>query len=119
MVPAGDITQSTIAELADALEGGDLVIDGGNSRFTDDAVHAELLGARGIGFLDCGVSGGIWGRENGYGLMVGGSEPDVEKAMRSSTPFAPTVRLQTALSTPVPSVLVITRRWCTTASNTA
>ncbi|MGC0366749.1 6-phosphogluconate dehydrogenase [Rhodococcus sp. 27YEA15] len=81
MVPAGEITQNTIAELALTLEGGDLVIDGGNSRYTDDAVHAELLATKDIGFLDCGVSGGIWGRNIGYGLMVGGSTTDVERAM--------------------------------------
>ncbi|MFV9456842.1 phosphogluconate dehydrogenase (NAD(+)-dependent, decarboxylating) [Rhodococcus sp. NM-2] len=81
MVPAGKITQDTVTELSSVLETGDLVIDGGNSRYTDDKVHGELLGSRGIGYLDCGVSGGIWGLENGYGLMVGGSEADVERAL--------------------------------------
>jgi 6-phosphogluconate dehydrogenase len=59
MVPAGDPTRATIAELADLLGDGDLVVDGGNSKWTDDALNAELLGARGIGFVDCGVSGGV------------------------------------------------------------
>jgi 6-phosphogluconate dehydrogenase len=72
MVPAGPITSAVIDELGGLLEPGDIVIDGGNSRWTDDQVHAAALGERGIGFLDCGVSGGIWGREYGYGLMVGG-----------------------------------------------
>ncbi|CRK60716.1 6-phosphogluconate dehydrogenase, decarboxylating [Alloactinosynnema sp. L-07] len=81
MVPAGEPTRQTVAELGGLLGDGDLVIDGGNSRFTDDKVNAELLAAAGIGYLDCGVSGGVWGRENGYGLMVGGSAADVEKAM--------------------------------------
>ncbi len=81
MVPSGDITRSTITGLADALEEGDLVIDGGNSRFTDDAPNAELLAKQGIGYIDAGVSGGVWGLENGYGLMVGGSEADVERAL--------------------------------------
>lgn len=81
MVPAGEITETTITQLSTVLEDGDLVIDGGNSRFTSDRVHAELLGAKGIGYLDCGVSGGIWGQTNGYGLMVGGSESDVALAM--------------------------------------
>ncbi len=81
MVPAGEITASVVADLAERLEPGDLVIDGGNSRFTEDARHAELLGERGIRFLDVGVSGGIWGLENGYGLMVGGDAADVERTM--------------------------------------
>src|SRR6478735_7241512 len=72
MVPAGEATRATVAELGEFLDEGDLVIDGGNSRFTDDAVNAETLADKGIGYLDCGVSGGVWGLENGYGLMVGG-----------------------------------------------
>ncbi|RZS37590.1 6-phosphogluconate dehydrogenase [Herbihabitans rhizosphaerae] len=81
MVPAGDATRQTVAELAGILSDGDLVIDGGNSRFTDDAENAKLLAAKGIGYLDCGVSGGVWGLDNGYGLMVGGDAKDVEQAM--------------------------------------
>lgn len=77
MVPAGAPTQQTVADLADVLEAGDLVVDGGNSRFTDDKAHAALLDAKGIGFVDCGVSGGVWGRENGYGLMAGGSVDNI------------------------------------------
>ncbi|MGV9671557.1 phosphogluconate dehydrogenase (NAD(+)-dependent, decarboxylating) [Gordonia sp. NPDC003504] len=81
MVPSGDPTRSTIASLADALDPGDIVIDGGNSRYTDDHQHSKLLGDKGIGYIDCGVSGGVWGLENGYGLMVGGFEADIERAM--------------------------------------
>ncbi|GIL34707.1 phosphogluconate dehydrogenase (NAD(+)-dependent, decarboxylating) [Phycicoccus sp. DTK01] len=81
MVPHGAPTTETIEKLADLLDKGDLVIDGGNSKFTDDAVHEKLLKAKGIGYLDCGVSGGIWGLENGYGLMVGGTAANVKKAM--------------------------------------
>lgn len=81
MVPAGDPTTATVNELAGLLEAGDLVIEGGNSRFTDDLVNAETLGAKGIGYLDCGVSGGVWGLKNGYGLMVGGDPALVERAM--------------------------------------
>ncbi len=89
MVPSGPITDETITELADVLESGDLVIDGGNSRFTDDAVHAKLLGDKGIAFIDAGVSGGIWGREEGYGLMVGGSAADVARAVAGHEPHLP------------------------------
>lgn len=81
MVPAGDPTAETIAELAEVLDHGDLVIDGGNSRFSDDASSAAVLGRKGIRFLDCGVSGGIHGQDEGYGLMVGGDRGDVERAM--------------------------------------
>lgn len=79
MVPAGDPTKSTIAELGDLLSEGDLVVDGGNSKYTDDAANAAMLGEKGIGFVDCGTSGGVWGLENGYALMVGGSDEDVAK----------------------------------------
>jgi 6-phosphogluconate dehydrogenase len=81
MVPSGDPTRETVKKLGDLLDKGDLVIDGGNSRFTDDYENEKLLRAKGIGYLDCGVSGGIWGLENGYGLMVGGSAANVRKAM--------------------------------------
>jgi len=80
MVPAGGPTDQTIEELGGLLSSGDLVIEGGNSKYTDDAVHAEALAAKGIGFLDCGVSGGVWGLKNGYALMVGGAAEDVERA---------------------------------------
>jgi 6-phosphogluconate dehydrogenase len=81
MVAAGEITKQTVAKLADLLEPGDLVIDGGNSRFTEDVDNEKLLKAKGIGYLDCGVSGGIWGKDNGYGLMVGGTKANVKRAM--------------------------------------
>ncbi|BBZ36575.1 phosphogluconate dehydrogenase (NAD(+)-dependent, decarboxylating) [Mycolicibacterium confluentis] len=81
MVPSGPVTDETIRSLADVLEAGDLVIDGGNSRYTEDGPHAKLLADKGISFIDAGVSGGIWGLEEGYGLMVGGSEADVARVM--------------------------------------
>jgi 6-phosphogluconate dehydrogenase len=77
MVPAGGPTDDTIRELGELLSEGDLVIDGGNSKYTDDARHAEALAAKGIGFVDCGVSGGVWGLKNGYALMVGGAPEHV------------------------------------------
>ncbi|MBN9605577.1 MAG: decarboxylating 6-phosphogluconate dehydrogenase [Actinomycetales bacterium] len=81
MVPSGAVTDGVISDLAGVLDPGDLVIDGGNSRFTDDAAHAAQLAAKGIRFLDCGVSGGIWGLQEGYGLMAGGADADIAEAM--------------------------------------
>ena len=81
MVPAGAPTRDTVEQLSKLLDKGDMVIDGGNSRFTDDFENEKLLKAKGIGYLDCGVSGGIWGLENGYGLMVGGTAANVKRAM--------------------------------------
>ena len=81
MVPSGPITTSVIADLAGVLSKNDLVIDGGNSRFTDDTVNAAVLAEKGIRFADCGVSGGIWGIKNGYGLMAGGEKRDITRAM--------------------------------------
>ena len=81
MVPSGAPTRDTVEQLSKVLDKGDLVIDGGNSRFTDDFDNEKLLKAKGIGYLDCGVSGGIWGLDNGYGLMVGGSAANVKRAM--------------------------------------
>ena len=81
MVPSGHITDETIVSLSDVLSPGDLVIDGGNSRYTEDGPHAKLLDDKGIAFIDAGVSGGIWGLTEGYGLMVGGSKEDVARVM--------------------------------------
>ncbi|MER5831578.1 phosphogluconate dehydrogenase (NAD(+)-dependent, decarboxylating) [Streptomyces sp. NPDC002130] len=79
MVPAGDPTQHVIDRLADLLKPYDTVVDGGNSRWTDDEKHAEELSKRGIGFVDAGVSGGVWGLKNGYALMVGGEKEYVDR----------------------------------------
>ncbi|MEI6251257.1 MAG: decarboxylating 6-phosphogluconate dehydrogenase [Mycobacteriaceae bacterium] len=81
MVPSGPITHETIESLSEVLSPGDLVVDGGNSRYTEDGPHAELLAKGGIGFVDAGVSGGIWGLTEGYGLMVGGSDGDIARVM--------------------------------------
>ncbi|WP_328753462.1 decarboxylating 6-phosphogluconate dehydrogenase [Streptomyces sp. NBC_00285] len=79
MVPAGAATQSVVDELGELLSPGDTVVDGGNSRWSDDEKHAEELGTKGIGFVDAGVSGGVWGLQNGYALMVGGDAEHVER----------------------------------------
>jgi 6-phosphogluconate dehydrogenase len=77
MVPAGAPTDAVIAELASLLSPGDLVVDGGNSNFRDSQRHAALLATGGIGFVDAGVSGGVWGLAEGYCIMAGGSEADI------------------------------------------
>ncbi|MEU4013603.1 phosphogluconate dehydrogenase (NAD(+)-dependent, decarboxylating) [Streptomyces pseudogriseolus] len=79
MVPAGGPTQQVVDQLASLLKHDDIVVDGGNSRWTDDEKHAKELAARGIGFVDAGVSGGVWGLEHGYALMVGGEAEYVER----------------------------------------
>jgi len=81
MVPAGEPTRQTVTDLGNLLAEGDLVIDGGNSHYIDDQANAARLGERQIGFIDAGVSGGVWGLQNGYGLMVGGADADVERLM--------------------------------------
>ena len=80
MVPAGEATDATVKGLCELLDEGDIVIDGGNSRWSDDQTHADLLAQKGIGFIDCGVSGGVWGLENGYALMAGGDVDDIATA---------------------------------------
>ncbi|MDQ3931445.1 MAG: decarboxylating 6-phosphogluconate dehydrogenase [Actinomycetota bacterium] len=77
MVPAGDATDDTIAELGPLLDRGDLVVDGGNSNFRDSLRHAAQLAEQGIAFVDAGVSGGVWGLEEGYCIMAGGSQDDI------------------------------------------
>nr|WP_243388824.1 decarboxylating 6-phosphogluconate dehydrogenase [Bifidobacterium simiarum] len=72
MVPSGKPTEATIDALKTLLEPGDIVIDGGNAKYTEDRRHADSLAERGIRFLDCGVSGGVWGADRGYALMLGG-----------------------------------------------
>ena len=78
MLPAGEITHNTIVELSGLLEPGDILIDGGNSFFHDDVAHAEMLNAKRIRYLDVGTSGGIWGLERGYCMMIGGDKDAAE-----------------------------------------
>jgi 6-phosphogluconate dehydrogenase len=79
MVPAGDPTEQTVSQLLALLSPGDVVVDGGNSYYVDSVRRGQAAGERGIGFVDAGVSGGIWGLTEGYALMVGGSDADVAK----------------------------------------
>ena len=89
MVPAGSITTTVISELGGKLESGDIVIDGGNSYYREDLRHAEILAKSGIRLLDCGTSGGVWGLERGYCLMVGGDADAVSVAEPVFASLAP------------------------------
>jgi 6-phosphogluconate dehydrogenase len=91
MVPAGDITTSVIEDLGKTLESGDIVIDGGNSYYRDDLKHSKMLAEKGIHLLDCGTSGGVWGRERGYCLMIGGDEKSFAYAEPLFATIAPGV----------------------------
>jgi 6-phosphogluconate dehydrogenase len=79
MVPSGDPTEATTSTLASLLSAGDTLVDGGNSNYKDTQRRAQDLAARGIRYVDCGTSGGVWGLENGYSLMIGGDEAAVAK----------------------------------------
>jgi len=79
MVPAGDPTESVVKSLADLLEPGDVVVDGGNSNYKDTVRRAETLKEKRISFVDVGTSGGVWGLEEGYSMMVGGEESAVSR----------------------------------------
>ncbi len=81
MVPAGDPTEDTVARLFDLLSPGDLIVEGGNSNFHDSQRRAAAAAERGLGFVDAGVSGGIWGLDQGYCIMVGGEVDDVATAL--------------------------------------
>jgi 6-phosphogluconate dehydrogenase len=79
MVPAGKPTQDTVDELANLMSPGDVIIDGGNTRYTDDIARAEALKPKGIHYMDAGTSGGVWGLKVGYCLMVGGEKADFDR----------------------------------------
>jgi 6-phosphogluconate dehydrogenase len=89
MVPAGDATEAQIEELLEHLEAGDTIIDGGNTNFHDDVRRHAALAAKGIGYVDAGVSGGIWGLQIGYCLMVGGDDANVTPLVPIFTTLAP------------------------------
>lgn len=89
MLPAGEVTSHYVTALAERLQPGDVVVDGANSHYRDSIEHGRLLGERQILFVDAGVSGGIWGRDEGYALMVGGTEEAVklvEPVLRALAP---------------------------------
>src|SRR3954447_26560156 len=79
MVPAGEITDKTIADLGEVLEEGDIIIDGGNTHYHDDLRHAAALKEKGIHHVDVGTSGGVWGFERGFCLMIGGENEVVQR----------------------------------------
>jgi 6-phosphogluconate dehydrogenase len=79
MVPAGKVTHDMVQQLSTLLQEGDIVIDGGNSNYKDSVMHADMLEPKGIEFVDCGTSGGIWGLTEGYSLMIGGKREVVEQ----------------------------------------
>jgi 6-phosphogluconate dehydrogenase len=79
MVPAGDITEQTVRELAARMQADDVIIDGGNSYYRDDLRRARQLSERGIHLVDCGTSGGVWGLQRGYCLMIGGEDEVVRR----------------------------------------
>ncbi len=89
MLPAGDVTEQYVQALAEKLEPGDLVVDGGNSHFTDSMRRAAELGQRRVEFVDAGVSGGIWGLAEGYALMVGGPRDAVARLEPALKVLAP------------------------------
>jgi 6-phosphogluconate dehydrogenase len=91
MVPAGGITDTTIDELSEVLEEGDAVIDGGNTHYVDDIRHAAALREKGIHHVDCGTSGGVWGFERGFCLMIGGEQEVVERLAPIFATIAPGV----------------------------
>jgi 6-phosphogluconate dehydrogenase len=89
MVPAGGPTEQTIHDLAAVLSSGDVVVDGGNTHFKDDVRRARALGPRGLSYVDAGTSGGVWGLQEGYCLMIGGEAPAVERLRPALDTLAP------------------------------
>ncbi len=133
MLPAGGPTETTIEALRPLLSPGDVVIDGGNSFWRDDIRRGAALGAEGLHYVDVGVSGGVWGLERGYCLMIGGNASRSSASIRSSRRWRraagrfprrraardATKTWRKAICTPARAAPAISSRWCTTASNTA
>ena len=133
MLPAGEITQDAVDQLARLLGRGDIIIDGGNSYYKDDIRRAKVLAEKGIRYVDVGTSGGVWGLERGYCMMIGGrqgsrrpSRPDLQDAgarhrrdprTKNRDGFDP--RAEQGYIHAGPSARATSSRWSTTASNTA
>ncbi len=132
MLPAA-ITQDTLNELVQYLDNDDVVIDGGNSYYRDDMARAAQLTERSLHYVDCGTSGGVWGLERGYSLMIGGEDdvvarldpifrtiaPGDDGTARHPVARAPTARRRWATCTAVRTARATSSRWSTTASSTA
>ena len=132
MLPAGAPTESTIETLDGLLRKGDTIIDGGNTFWQDDVRRGQELAERGLKYLDVGTSGGVWGLERGYCLMIGGDKAEVERLDPIFAALAPgrgdiaahpaataAIRASNAaISMPAPAAPATSSKWCTTASNT-
>ena len=105
MVPSGSPTQSVIDELAILLEPGDTIIDGGNSYYRDDIAHSQQLKSRGISFIDVGTSGGVWGLERGYCLMIGGPTEQVNALAPLWNSLAPGIESAPRTDTSAPETI--------------
>ena len=91
MLPAGEATEQTVQQLRDLLETGDVVIDGGNSFYKDDIRRAKALAEKGVDYIDCGTSGGVWGLDRGYCMMIGGPDEAVQRLDPVFSALAPGV----------------------------
>ena len=89
MLPAGPSTEQAVADVAAVFQSGDAIVDGGNTHFKDDVRRARQLAGRGIDYVDVGTSGGVWGRERGYCLMIGGPDPAVSRLQTVFATLAP------------------------------
>ena len=132
MVPAGDITEQVVHDIAEVLEEGDAIIDGGNSYYRDDIRRAAEVGEKGIDYIDCGTSGGVFGLDRGYCLMIGGPDaavdrldpifktlsPGVESAERTPGAAASPTLPRTDTSTAARTGRATSSRWSTTGSST-
>ncbi|MBV9166661.1 MAG: decarboxylating 6-phosphogluconate dehydrogenase [Solirubrobacterales bacterium] len=98
MVPAGDLTEKTVHQLADLMDSDDAIIDGGNTYYRDDMRRAQELSRRGVHYIDCGTSGGVWGLERGFCLMIGGEQEPVQRLQPLFEAIAPGV--ESAARTP-------------------
>ncbi len=114
MLPAGPLIDEHIDALIPLLSPGDVIIDGANSYFRDDWRRAERLAAASVGFIDAGVSGGVWGLEEGYCLMLGGREDDLGRV----EPLLKTLAPAGVIFSAAPRGRATSSRWSTTASST-